>query len=348
MMTVAIVDDSEINVLLFKKMLGVLEGCSPVGFTVSQAALDWAVSNEVDLVLVDYTMPAPDGLAFIERFRRIPGRFDVPVVMVTTSDNAEVRYKALELGATDFLMRPVDRVEFLTRVRNMLTLRRSARQLADRAQWLAEEVRKATRQMVEQEREAVLRLSKAAEYRDPETGAHLLRISIISRLIGQRMGLDGRALDVLAAAAPMHDVGKVGIPDHVLLKPGRLTPDEFEVMKRHTVIGYEILGGSTSPLLQAAADIALSHHERFDGSGYPRGLAGEAIPPMARIVAVADVFDALISDRVYKPAWPQEEAEAYLREGAGSHFDPACVEAFFVARSDILATSRECRDSVPC
>jgi CheY-like chemotaxis protein len=214
---------------------------------------------------------------FIERLRLIPGRADVPVVMVTADTESDVRHRALQLGAQDFLTKPVDKVELTARVRNLLALRKSQQQLADRAAWLAEEVTKATAEIAAREKEAILRLSRAAEYRDPETGSHLLRMSNYTRLIATQLGLPAAEQQLLLEASPMHDIGKVGTPDQILLKPGRLTPEEFEIMKQHATIGYEILRDSVSPLLQCAAKLALAHHEKFDGSGYPLGLAGEAI-----------------------------------------------------------------------
>jgi response regulator RpfG family c-di-GMP phosphodiesterase len=217
----------------------------------------------------------------------------------------------------------------MARVNNMLHLGASRKVLANRAEWLAKEVRKATYQIKERERETVIRLSKAAEYRDPETGLHIVRMAHYSELIAKGLGLSREESDLLLEAAPMHDIGKVGITDSILLKPGRLTPEEFEVMKLHSVYGYDILKGSSSRVLQTGAAIALGHHEKFDGSGYPGGLKGEAIPIFSRIVAVADVFDALTSERPYKKAWSLERASEHIKASAGTHFDPRCVAAFF-------------------
>ncbi|QWT45182.1 HD domain-containing phosphohydrolase [Azospira inquinata] len=328
LLNIVIVDDAEINLALFKALAGRIPETRIWCFPRSGEALTWCAEGQADMVVVDYMMPAPDGLEFIRRFRAMPGMETVPLLMVTANEQREVRYQALEAGASDFLTKPVDKAEFLARLRNLCELRRSQRLLHDRAAWLAEEVAKATASLVTREQETIICLAKAAEYRDPETGAHILRMARYARLIGRHLGLDEAALELLLAAAPMHDVGKVGIPDHILLKPGRLDPDEFRIMQRHAALGHDILSQGRSPLLQAAAEIAHSHHEKFDGSGYPQGLAGEAIPLFGRITAVADVFDALTSVRPYKPAWPLEKAVALLKEGAGSHFDPRCVNAF--------------------
>jgi putative two-component system response regulator len=268
-----------------------------------------------------------DGLEFIRRLQSIPGRADVPIVMVTADTESDVRHRALELGAQDFLTKPVDKTELTARVKNLLALRKSRRQLANRAAWLAEEVKKATAEIVAREKEAILRLSRAAEHRDPETGMHLLRMSNYTRLIAEHLGLSPAEQDLLLQAAPMHDIGKVGTPDHILLKPGRLTPEEFDIMKQHATIGYEILRDSVSPCCGARHACAYPPRE-IDGSGYPQGLAGESIPLHGRIVAVADVFDALTSERPYKKAWALDDAADFLKSNAGSHFDPACVDAF--------------------
>ncbi|HQC85620.1 MAG TPA: response regulator [Rhodoferax sp.] len=332
---VLIVDDTEINLILFAALVKKLGDCESHSFSDSRAGLAWVQQYVPDLVIVDYMMPEMDGLEFIRLLREIPGREAIPVLMITANDQKQIRYRALDIGANDFLTKPVDKVEFLARAKNMLTLNDARKKLADQAAWLAEEVRKATHEVVERERETVIRLSRAAEFRDPETGAHILRMAHFSQIIARGMGLSESDQYLLLEAAPMHDIGKVGIADKILLKPGRLEPEEFEVMKRHATIGYELLQGSSSRVLQAGAEIARGHHEKFDGSGYPQGLKGEDIPIFSRIVAVADVFDALTSERPYKKAWDVEAAVDFLKAGSGSHFDPACVTAFLNAWDDV-------------
>jgi len=343
-LNVLIVDDSEVNLTLFRALTERLEGVKAHCFLSSSEALAWAGQGLVDVAVVDYMMPAPDGIEFIRRFRQLPGMQEVPVVMVTANDQKSVRYEALEQGASDFLNKPIDKNEFLARMRNMCALRRGQKQLNDRAAWLAEEVRKATQALLERERETIVCLAKAAEYRDPETGAHILRMAYYSTLIAARLGLSEADQQMLLEASPMHDVGKVGVPDMILLKPGKLTDAEFSIMKEHAEHGYEILRTAQSPVLQVAAEIARTHHEKWDGQGYPRGLKGEEIPLFGRIVAVADVFDALTSPRPYKKAWALDEARRFLEEGAGSHFDPDCVAAFLAAWSEVLEIRDRFRD----
>jgi putative two-component system response regulator len=341
---VLIVDDAEINLILFAALVKKLDGCESTTFASSAEGLAWAQANEPDLIIVDYMMPDLDGIEFIRRLRQWPGKESVPILMITANDQKQVRYRALDIGATDFLTKPVDKIEFLARANNMLMLSDVRKKLADRAEWLAAEVRKATTEIVQRERETVVRLSKAAEYRDPETGAHILRMAHYSELIARGMGLSVEDQELLLEAAPMHDIGKVGIADNILLKPGRLTPDEFEIMKQHASFGYDILQGSSSKVLQAGAEIARAHHEKYDGSGYPNGLKGEEIPIFSRIVAVADVFDALTSERPYKKAWSLERAAEHIRANIGTHFDPQCVDTFFDHWDDVLAIRQRFQD----
>ncbi|MBH9551396.1 HD domain-containing phosphohydrolase [Inhella gelatinilytica] len=336
MLTIAIIDDNAVNVALFRALVKQLDGARSVEFLQPQEALTWVLSHDVDLVVVDYQMPEMDGLTFIRHLRAQEDKREVPVLMVTADHEISLRHEALQAGANDFLTKPVDRVEFQARARNMLALRQSQLALLNRAAWLAEEVSKATATVVARELDTILRLSRAAEYRDPETGAHVLRMAHYARLIAVELDLPLEECDLLLRAAPMHDLGKVGTPDHILLKPGRLTPEELAIMRQHARVGHDILADSESPYLQAAAIVALHHHERWDGTGYPIGLAGDAISLWGRIVAVADVFDALTSERPYKAAWAMERAREFLLEQSGSHFDPRCVQAFCNRWADVL------------
>jgi putative two-component system response regulator len=335
-MKVLIVDDNQVNLLLLKTLTTKIEGCKPYEFQVPAEALRWCEAHIPDMVLLDYMMPEMNGIEFLKQFRTLENCRDVPVIIVTADHEIGVRYEGLQAGANDFLTKPVDKTEFMARAKNMLELRRSHNQLADRALQLADEVRKATHAIVERERDAIFCLSRAAEYRDPETGAHIVRMAHFSRHIAKNLGLSQADQDLILEAAPMHDIGKVGIPDNVLLKPGKLDDAEFALMKQHALIGYQILKVSQSNLLKTAAAIAYTHHEKFDGNGYPRRLAGEEIPIFGRIVAVADVFDALTSVRPYKQAWEVERAIELIRNESGKHFDPACVEAFLTDWDEVL------------
>ena len=281
-----------------------------------------------DLIITDYRMPGMDGIEFTRRIRAERRLADVPIIIVTVVEDRQIRYQALENGATDFLTRPIDPQECRARCLNLLALRRSQKTISDRAQWLEEQVMQATREVRTRERETLMKLAKAGEYRDQETGNHILRMAKYARLIAEELKLTAMECDEIEAAAPMHDIGKIGIPDQILLKPGRHTGEETAIMRRHPIIGHEILADSPSRYLQMGAIIALGHHEKFDGSGYPQGLAGEAIPLAARIVAVADVFDALTSKRPYKGAWSFQESLNYIQTQSSKHFDPDCSRAF--------------------
>lgn len=307
-------------------------------------ALERASSCIPDLVLVDYKMPGMNGVEFTQRLRTIPGCEDVPLVVITVVEDPRIRYEALDAGATDFLIRPIDQHECKVRCRNLLTMRKQQRIIKNRAEWLEDQVAIATRQVLIRERETLLRLAKAGEFRDEETGNHVLRMARYSRLIAEGLGLTAAECEEIELAAPMHDIGKIGIPDSILLKPGRLTDAEMQVMRTHTSIGYDILNGSPSRYVQLGAVIALGHHEKHDGSGYPLGLRGEEIPLVARIVAVADVYDALTSVRPYKPAWSSEAAVKHIAKEAGKHFDPDCVDAFLAQISKVRLVQESLRD----
>lgn len=327
--TVVIIDDQSTGRKILEELVRTIERNLIVEtYAEPDEVLERARVEIPDLVLTDYKMPTMDGVEFTRRFRAIPGCAEVPIIMVTIVEDRRIRYRALEAGATDFLTRPIDHYECRARCRNLLMLRRQQTIIQDRAKWLEQQVAVATRQIRTREQETLLRLAKAGEYRDEETGNHILRMAKYSRLIAKGLGLTEAECDEIELAAPMHDIGKIGVPDDILLKPGKLTDEEFAVIKTHPAIGYDILKGSPSKYLQVGAIIAYGHHEKYDGSGYPRGLSGEDIPLQARIVAVADVFDALTSVRPYKPAWTTERAVTYIGEQKGQHFYPRCAEVF--------------------
>lgn len=329
-MLALVLDDAEMNNLVMVASLRPLAGCLPHAFTVPAKALAFAEAraSEIGVVITDYEMPGMNGIEFIRAVRRVPGLAVVPTVMVTSHDQRSLRREALEAGATDFLTKPADAAEIRARVTNLLALSEAHRAQRDYATQLAREVAAAVALVEEREREIVSTLMRAAEHRDSDTGDHIARVSAYVGLIAEAMGMSPAEHRHLALAATMHDVGKIAVPDAILLKPGALTPEERREMEAHAERGRRILGGSASPVMRLAAEIAGSHHERWDGAGYPYGLKGEAIPLAGRIVAVADVFDALTTERPYKQAWSPERARQHLIENAGAHFDPAVVSAF--------------------
>ncbi|MBB2962582.1 HD-GYP domain-containing protein [Methylobacterium sp. R2-1] len=329
-MLALVLDDAEMNNLVMAASLRPLAGCVPHAFTVPAEALAFAQvhASKIGIVITDYEMPGMNGIEFIRAVRRIPGLTAVPTVMVTSHDQRSLRREALEAGATDFLTKPADAVEIRARVTNLLALSEAHRAQREHAAQLACEIAAAVALVEEREREIVSTLMRAAEHRDSDTGDHIARVSAYVGLIAEAMELSAADVRQLCLAATMHDVGKIAVPDAILLKPGALTPEERREMEQHADRGRRILSGSESPVMRLAAEIAGTHHERWDGTGYPYGLKGEAIPLSGRIVAVADVFDALTTERPYKQAWSPERARAYLQENAGSHFDPHIVEVF--------------------
>jgi len=334
-LVVVLVDDDVLGLELLRHLVSSIPGVRVEAFADPRNALAWCRDHRPDVVITDHLMPGLLGLDLLRALRADPGTADVPIMMITGEEDRDLRYAALESGASDVLGKPIDALEVKARTRNMLAIRRGQRLLAERSRSLEAEVRGATAAIAAREHEIVVRLSRAAEFRDWETGSHIVRVSWYSRIIAARLGLPERQQETIFRAAPMHDVGKIGVPDHILLKAGSLDDAEFETMKRHTVIGYGILGGSASELLQIAAEVALTHHERWNGTGYPDRRRGEEIPLGGRIVAVADTYDALTSQRPYKKEWPTDLAWEFVKANTETLFDPACVAAFFEGRHDV-------------
>lgn len=342
---VLILDDQSTGLKLLTQILLNMDKTLAIhAFTDPFKALKAAQIRKPALVISDYRMPAMDGLDFIRQFRKISDCDDIPLIIVTICEDVDVRYKVLDAGATDFLTRPLDHYECKVRCQNLLKLSRQQNQIKSRKALLEERVDQATEEIRQREYETLMRLAKAGEYRDEDTGMHVVRMAKISAVIAQGLGLSAQECHDVEVAAPMHDIGKIGIPDTILLKAGRLDEPEMEIMRQHTVIGHEILKNSPSKYLQMGSEIALAHHEKWDGSGYPYKLRGEEIPLIARIVAVADVFDALCSKRPYKEAWPAKKAIDYITSQSGKHFDPACVEAFVNDIDNIIAISNQYPD----
>jgi two-component system response regulator RpfG len=343
--TVVIVDDLFSSRLLLAEIVRQIDGKLNLElFDTPSRALEFARNNRVDMVLTDYKLPEFDGIELIKQMRALPHCVDVPMVVITVVDDRQIRYQALDSGATDFLTKPLDEHETRARCANLLELRRHKIVLADQARVLQYQVDKSVSEIHERELETLLKLAKAGEFRDKTTGNHLNRMARYSGLIATHMGLGSETVHVLQVAAPMHDIGKIGIPDSVLLKQGPLTKEEIVTMRDHPRIGYDILKGSPSKYLSMGAIIALGHHEKYDGTGYPTGLHGEDIPIVARIVAVADVFDALVSERPYKHAWALDEGITFLASQRGKHFDPKCVDAFLADKSKVREIWEELAD----
>lgn len=298
------------------------------------AALAWCNDNRPDLLLLDYRMPGMDGLELAKAFRRPLRNRDVPIVLVTVVGDEPVRQAALDAGVIDFLVKPIRPRELRARCRNLLQLRQQSESVKQRALSLEQRLLASMHEVEERERETLSRLARAIEYRDAGTSAFLERMAHVAGLIADELGLPSEDVRTIEMAAPLHDIGKIAIPDHILLKPGRHTPEEFAIMQTHSVKGESMLlrslheMGGDNAMLRFACQIARSHHERWDGGGYPDGLAGEAIPLAARLMAVADVYDALRSRRPYKKAFDHAEAVDIIVQGKGSHFDPLLVEAF--------------------
>lgn len=325
---VLVVDDQEVNLRLLDHIL------KREGFTNVRCISDpyevmpTYVEYKPDIILLDLLMPGLDGFTIMELLnRRIPQGVYLPVIVLTADVSPATRRRALTLGAKDFLTKPFDSSEVILRMWNLLETRNLYVQLQQQNQYLNTQVQQSLSELDAAQTEVILRLAQAAEYRDETTGYHTQRVGRLSGLIARTLGLDETEVELIRRAAPLHDIGKIATPDHILRKPGRLTPDELEQMKDHAIVGARMLRNSRLPLLQAAHEIALYHHERWDGTGYPQGIKGDAIPIMARIVAVADAFDALTHERPYKLAWSVEEAINELDRCSGTYYDPDVVEA---------------------
>ncbi|KKB84164.1 transcriptional regulator [Devosia limi DSM 17137] len=336
-MHILIVDDSRSSLAFLAQKIAemgdhAIETCLDPALALARSA-----EHQFDLVILDNIMPGMNGVELTGHLRNSPDYRLVPIIMVTSDIDKAMRIEAIAAGANDFLPKPFDTVELQARVRNLLALRQAQIDLADRADWLAREVEIATRHVVEREEELIWRLARAIEFRDGDTGGHVSRVAVVSRMIAEGVGLSPERCRMVYLAAPLHDVGKIGIADAILSKPGKLTPDELAIMRRHVDIGARILERGSSELIRTAELIAQSHHERWDGNGYPDRLSGSNIPIEARIVAIADVFDALCSERPYKAAWPAEDAYREIVRCSATQFDPACVAAFEARWADIVA-----------
>ncbi len=326
--TILVVNDEVDNQTYIRRVL------ATQGFTGVQTSFDaeelleQVEQVEADLIVLDLHLAGRDGFSVLEELSRRKNDEFVPVIVVTSDPDPRMRQRSLALGACDFVTRPFERDELLLRLRNLLEQRDTHVQIARAKRILEEQVQLTVSELHQAHADMLVRLARAAEYRDDQTGTHTWRVGYASRLIAQELGTESRFVDLIGLAARLHDVGKIGIPDSVLLKPGRLDAHEFELMKAHATIGANLLAGSTSPLMQLAESVALNHHEWWDGGGYPNGRAADDIPIEGRIVAVADVFDALTHSRTYKERWAEADAIAEIRAQKGKQFDPDAVDAF--------------------
>jgi len=334
---ILIVDDEPINLMALSEQLDIYGYSNITSISNPFDAISAYESNDFDLVMLDINMPVLDGFDVMERFAEINKDLPPPVLVLTAQTDRVTRQRALKGGARDFLLKPYDDDEVESRVCNLLEMHLSQKIILNYSSYLEETVKQRTQALLDTQLEIVQRLGFAAEYRDTETADHTLRVGSYSRVLGEEMGLSGERLINLHHAAPMHDIGKIGIADSILLKPGRFTPEERLEMEKHSAIGAEILKGETSELLKMARKIAHFHHERWDGTGYPTKISGDNIPLCARIVAVADVFDALTMSRPYKDGWPIDKAVAYIIDNSGAMFDPKVVTAFQARLDEIVS-----------
>lgn len=340
---ILIVDDNLVNVKILNDLLKSNYKTSVA--TNGYDALEVVFSkNKPDLILLDVMMPEMDGRETCRTIMDSSDAKDIPIIFVTGKTDAEDEKEGLELGAVDYITKPIKPEIVLARVRTHLELKNARQRLKNQNKILEEMVWDQTKEVLETRLQIIQRLGRAAEYKDNETGMHVIRMSRYSQAIARVYGMSEKEVDLILHAAPMHDIGKIGVPDNVLLKPGRLNGEEWEVMKRHPEIGADIIADHPSELLQAAKIAALTHHEKWNGEGYPKGLKGKEIPIIGRIVAIADVFDALTSKRPYKEAWPVDDALELIKGERGEHFDPELVDAFLKIVPEAIKIKEEFKD----
>jgi putative two-component system response regulator len=309
-----------------------------------QEAFAMVTGSLPDLIILDLSMPEIDGFEVATHLKNNPATKEIPIILITGLDNSENHIKALDIGINDFLSKTAEPEEILARTRSHLRIKQLNDQVNNHRMALEKTVDLRTQQLQNASLEVIWRLTAASEYRDNETGAHIRRMSHYSAAIARKMGLRKKTVETILYSASMHDIGKIGIPDGILLKAGKLNDEEWRIMKGHTIIGANILKGSRIGFVRMGAMIALTHHEKWDGSGYPNGLKGGQIPLAGRIVALADVFDALTSKRTYKEPFSVQESNRIIEEGRGKHFDPGVVDAFFAIQDEILHIKKQFAD----
>jgi putative two-component system response regulator len=341
---ILIVDDNVTNVKLLEMTLEVEGFVNVKSTTDPRQVLEFQEKNKFDVILLDIQMPHLDGFEVMEQLRGTTEGDYMPVLVLTAQQDMETRLRALESGARDFVTKPFDRAEVINRIYNMLEVRFLYNERRRQAEVLEGKVRERTQQLQDSRLELIRRLGRAGEYRDNETGMHVIRMSKSCRCLALQAGLDEETAEQILQASPMHDVGKIGIPDNILLKPGKLEPEEWEIMKTHSEIGADIIGEHDTGIMKMAHAIALTHHEKWDGTGYPQGLKGNDIPIEGRISSICDVFDALTSERPYKKSWSVEKAVEFINENAGNQFDSDLVRHFNDALDKILVIRKEHAD----
>ncbi|MBE0507509.1 MAG: response regulator [Marinospirillum sp.] len=334
---ILLVDDEPANLKLLRKMLSGQGYNNLVEIKDPREVISAYQQQRPDLILLDINMPHLDGYAVMDQLKALQDVLMPPILILTAQHQREYMLRALDGGARDFLSKPFDRNELLMRVRNLLEVHLAHRMMHEQNALLEQKVAERTRELDSTRLQVIRRLGRAAEFRDNETGLHVVRMSKYAAILARSLGWSNSECELLLNASPMHDLGKIGIPDYILLKPGKLAPDEYQIMQDHARIGATLLDGDESELLSLAREIAETHHEKWDGSGYPKGLVGEAIPLSGRITALADVFDALTSSRPYKKAWAIEDALNFIKEQSGRHFDPELVKHFERCLPEILA-----------
>lgn len=341
---VLIVDDNAVNIVIVEKILR-QDGFNNIYSTTdAKAVRDLYREHHFDAILLDVHMPEMNGFDVMAELQADNPDDYLPILMLTADHTPETRHLSLSSGAKDFISKPFERVEVLFRVRNIVEVRMLHKEVLNANEVLEDKVRQRTHQLYEAQIKLIECLGKAAEYRDNETGMHVVRMSQSSALLARQMGLSAEECEIILHASPMHDIGKIAIPDHVLLKPGKLEGKEWRTMQSHAEVGAQILASYDSKLMEVASIIARTHHERWDGKGYPDGLQGEEIPLYTRIVSVCDVFDALTSTRPYKVAWPVSKALGYLQENSGSQFDPKVVTEFIAIIDQVLEIRQQYPD----
>lgn len=335
--SVLVVDDEFPNLKLVEKILAVGGYENVVGTQDPTQVVSLFQQHDCDLIILDLNMPVMDGYEVMEQLKQSCDGKVPPILVLTAQHMQSHRQRALDNGARDYVTKPFDANELLSRVYNLLEVQVAHNYMRRQNEILEKKVRERTQALHDTRLQVINRLGRAVEYRDNETGLHIIRMSQISVVLAKAMGMDEEDCELVLNAAPMHDIGKIGIPDDILLKPGKFEPEEWDTMQTHAQIGADILSGDDSSLMRMAHDIALTHHEKWDGSGYPNGLAGDAIPLVGRITALADVFDALTSKRPYKKAWSVDDSVELIKSESGKHFDPQLVEHFIEHLPEIIA-----------